>query len=207
MTDPESLPVPLHWIGGAPAREADVTFGVPFNPGELKDAQGVEVADGADGAALGADFWPLARWQDGSVKWLAVAGTFPPSENLQLRKTGGKRTSGKGKMSGDKSDTGVTVAEDSRGIRVNTGAVTAYIPRSGKTLIDSIVMADGTRVAESGRLVASAQGTPGMVTDGVKEYTGVTATAEVERAGARRAVVKLTGKHRGDGVAERKIIR
>lgn len=132
------------------------------------------------------------------MKWLAVAGTFPPSENLQLRKTGGKRTSGKGKMSGDKSDTGVTVAEDSHGIRVNTGAVTAYIPRSGKALIDSIVMADGTRIAESGRLVASAQGTPGMVTDGVKEYTGVTATAEVERAGARRAVVKLTGKHRGE---------
>lgn len=191
-SDPEKSPVPLHWIGGAPAREAAATFGVPFNPGELTDPEAVEVR-GTGGTSVATDRWPLARWHDGSVKWLAVAGTFPPSDSLQLVKTDRKNA----KKRGESPAGALKITDNANGISIATGEVTAYIPRRGSAIIDSLMLSDGTRVTGAGRLTASAQSTPGTVADAIREYCGEVETAEVERAGARRAVVRLTGHHAG----------
>lgn len=191
-SDPEASPVPLHWIGDTPERESAVTFGVPFNPGELLSADGAEVRNGA-GAAVPTDRWPLARWQDGSVKWLAVAGIFPPSDSLRVVKTApGKK---KSKLPADAQS--LRVDESAEGITVNTGAVTAYIPRRGDAVIDSLLLSDGTRIAGKGILKASTQSSPDIAGGPLTAYVGEVDAAEVERAGDSRAVVKLTGRHKG----------
>ncbi|MDE6629134.1 MAG: hypothetical protein K2K36_07165, partial [Muribaculaceae bacterium] len=192
-SDPEAAPVALHWIGDTPHREAAVTMGVPFNPGELADPSGVEVTNAA-GQTVPTDRWPLARWHDGSVKWLAVAGIFPPSDSLQMVKTRPSKSSAR-KTSAEGA---LRVAETPEGIEVATGAVTAFLPRRGHAVIDSILLPDGTRIAGAGTLVASAQPTAGAADGGGRQYRGEVTSAEVERSGARRVVVKLTGRHTGN---------
>jgi len=70
-TDDE--PIVLRWIGGS--GQGCTTFGVPFARGEVNVAQFRLTTD--KGQNLDYDTWTLARWPDGSIKWLAFATRVP----------------------------------------------------------------------------------------------------------------------------------
>ncbi|WP_298072715.1 DUF6250 domain-containing protein [uncultured Bacteroides sp.] len=188
--------VALHWIGGEPAQAKAVSFGVPFDEGYVKSGTDWQLVSGKEKKEIQIDTWPLAYWPDGSVKWLGVAGVVPASAGeLVLSKMEDKR---KGKKSAE--ENGLLIDETAQDIRIETGVLSAYIPRKGEFLIDSLVY-KGIKVGSCGRLVCTTQSEPALETTSqiaFVNYAGEVKSVSVERAGNVRAVVKLEGVHRSN---------
>ena len=196
--DPQPSSVPLYRLGQAPERARGVQFGVPFDQGKVTTATDLQLLT-ADGQRIAADTWPLAYWPDGSVKWTGVAATVPAGATDLSLNIAGKKAAPKKKQA----PTDIA-SETADGIVVNTGDVTTYIPRSGKSLVDSI-RRGGVKVAGAGRLVASTQSAPSS--DNANSLTFVNyesklTGAKLERNGAESAVVRLDGMHRSDAGRE-----
>ena len=188
--------VALHWIGGEPAQAKAVSFGVPFDEGYVKSGTDWQLVSGKEKKEIQIDTWPLAYWPDGSVKWLGVAGVVPASAGeLVLSKMEDKR---KGKKSAEQNC--LLIDETAQDIRIETGVLSAYIPRKGEFLIDSLVY-KGIKVGSCGRLVCTTQSEPVLETTSqiaFVNYAGEVKSVSVERAGNVRAVVKLEGVHRSN---------
>ncbi len=185
--------VPLQWVGDAPRQAQGVSFGVPFDRGLVQPDTPLRLTtDG--GEEVDIDTWTLAYWPDGSVKWQGVAAVIPAgAEALTLDKSGDKKRTKRNAPS-------VSVTETERDIQVSTGQLTAYIPRAGVNLIDSLLIG-GVKVGESTRLLCSTQSEPlGETTSQIHfaNYTSLLKKVEVERKGDVRATVRLDGVHRSD---------
>ena len=177
--------VPLHWIGQTPIQAKPVSFGIPFNKGEMKATDAFTLTTDK-GEVIPADFWPTAYWPDGSVKWGGFAAVVPGgttsvslSPELSI-----------GGMAG-----ALHVDENDAQISINTGSLQAYISKSGTAILDSLVVA-GTRVAGRGQLICTMQDQP--YTEGVgiihfEDLESCIDKVEVERAGNVRAIVKIEG--------------
>ena len=188
--------VPLHWIGQTPIQAKPVSFGIPFNKGEMKATDAFTLTTDK-GEVIPADFWPTAYWPDGSVKWGGFAAVVPggtekiglspdPSPVREGRKAGALR-----------------VEENEAQICINTGALRAYISKSGSAIVDSLVLG-GTPVAGRGQLICTTQDqtfAEGLSDIHFSHYTSQVEKVEVERAGNVRAVVKIEGRYNTVGSA------
>ena len=210
--------VPLHWIGDVPGQDKPVSFGVPFDEGEIFPETSLQLKT-VDDKDIPIDTWTLAYWPDGSVKWSGVAGVMPAgTEKLTLEKVVKAKKVEKtekpirvGKIAKAVNTTkpknpdntcqrvsSVSVTETPENIRIETGLLSAYISRSGEFLIDSLLYR-GTKVSEKARLICSTQNEP--LLDNAPQlsfahYTGKVKSVSVERSGSVRALVKLEGVHR-----------
>lgn len=165
--------VPLHWVGHHEA--GPVSFGVPFAQGELKDVSTLTLS-----GDIPTDAWVNASWPDGSVKWAGLAAVVPEGvENLKL-------------VNGKKKDGQSMAITTNRQIVVNTGRVTAYLPKDGAHLIDSLCL-DGKRIGGTASLTA---------TTDIESYQSQIKKIEVERCGYVRAVIKMEGVHRSNAGRE-----
>lgn len=180
----------LQWIGKVPQTTQTVSFGVPFNEGELLATDAVQLISN-NGENIEIDTWPMAYWPDGSLKWIGTAAVVPPNSNqLTFEKQIGKRKYDKSKK--------IIVKETDSAIEINSGVISAYIPKYGNLLIDSILY-NNTKVCEASRLIASTQSEiANEQTQSInfKSYASEIKSAQIERAGNIRALVKLTGVHR-----------
>lgn len=168
--------VPLHWLGNH-GDMVPVSFGVPFAQGELKDVSKLTLSNG-----IPTDAWVNASWPDGSVKWAGIAAVVPTaSEQLIVNIDKNKR-----KNNPLQSTFHSSLFTSSDRIIVNTGRMTAYIPRSGTFLIDSLCL-NGKRVGGKASFVAS------TATD---TFDSDITHVEIERAGRVRKVVRVEGVHR-----------
>ncbi|MBR6285676.1 MAG: hypothetical protein IKR18_01610 [Bacteroidaceae bacterium] len=164
----KNAPIALGFIGNAPKRNTPTTWGVPFGRGEVKPNTAFTL--NGDGKAVEHDFWPLAYWPDGSVKWGAFAAVIPGStKSINLTKGGNRRAAGKKNA-------------DTKQIIVNTGKTKVFISRSGRNVIDSIVCS-GRRIASEGWLSCS------------DKYVSRVENAVVEREGAVRTCIRIDGRH------------
>lgn len=182
----------LQWIGGIPQTAEPVSFGVPFNEGEVQPSDVMQLTAG-DEKNINIDTWPMAYWPDGSIKWMGVASVIPANTGKLIF----ERQTNKHKE--DKSIP-LKVIENDNNIEVNTGVIKAYVPKSGKLLIDSILLND-TKICEASRLVASTQDnivSEELQSINFKNYTSKIKSAEIERVGNIRALIKLTGVHESD---------
>ncbi len=177
--------VPLHWVGQTPTDSQPVTLGIPFSKGEMKATVSGSIM--ADGKTIETDFWPLAYWPDGSIKWGAAAAVIPQGAK-KLEFSSNSRAyshSNPSKQSGLSS------------LMVNTGPLQAYIPQKGESLIDRLVL-DGTCVAEHGHLLCTTQNEPyqeGISNLQFTNYKSLIDTAYIERQGKVRTVVRIDGRH------------
>ena len=191
----ETSVVPLQWIGGTPALDKPVSFGVPFDEGKVFPESALQLMT-AKGENIPTDFWPLAYWPDGSVKWSGIAGVIPAgTERLALTNTLSTRHP-KARQKGEAS---VSVTETPQGILVETGVISAFIPRKGEFLIDSLFY-KGVKVGSKARLICNTQSEPVLESTSqvsFSKYTGELKSATVERSGAVRTLVKLEGVHKG----------
>lgn len=191
--------VPLRWVGETPAQDKAVSFGVPFDKGQIFPENGLQLSTN-EGEIVPIDTWPLAYWPDGSLKWIGAAGVIPAgTESLKLKELDKhKKTWRKNANAG--SEGAVSLLETSQGIQIETGVISAYISRQGQFLLDSLFY-KGTKVGEKSRLVCNTQSAPILESTtqiSFAHYTGWIQSAVVERIGKVRALVKLTGVHRSD---------
>ena len=160
-----------------------VTLSIPFAQGSLPDAAHLSLRDGE--TLLPAQKSALARWPDGSVKWLLVhiQPDLPGNRDKTLSFAVDPA------WSAPQTATRLVVSERDEGVRVETGPLSFLIPRDGfwpvrevslhgKPLWDSPF--SGFRLATEDEAVVS----------------GGAVTLEVEEAGPLRAVILVSGSHR-----------
>lgn len=165
---------PLHWIGSTPKLDRAVSFGVPFKQGEVTAKTALQLQS-ADGSAITSDQWTLAKWPDGSVKWLGVAAVVPGGmDNARLVKVK-KADAPQEKL----------ISEDTDNYTVNTGKVKAIVPKNGSDIIGALWVGD-TKVGGSADLVA---------TEGGRSYTSKISRVTLEQNGAVRGTIKVEGVH------------
>jgi hypothetical protein len=197
--------VPLQWIGGTPQLDKAVSFGVPFDKGEVFPENSLRLS-ASDGRNISIDTWPLAYWPDGSVKWTGVAGVIPAgTDKLTLEKTS-KRSSRRGGHTGPPNNTpnSISITETPSAIRIETGIISAYIPRQGEFLLDSLLY-KGIKVGEKARLICNTQSEPILENTSQVSFTNYTSelkSVTVERCGSVRALIRLEGVHRAENGRE-----
>ncbi len=185
-TETDATPARLHWIGHTPAAEKPVSFGIPFAQGEMKPGSPF-VLSTDKGTAIPADFWPTAYWPDGSVKWGGFAAVVPGGTEYVCFE--------KGTSDSAEAAAALAVSETEQQICIASAGFSAYIPKSGDTIIDSLLL-DGTKVAAGGFLVCTTQDQPysgGLQNISFTDFQSCIKSASVERAGRVRAVVKVEG--------------
>ncbi|HXG08797.1 MAG TPA: hypothetical protein VNK04_03325 [Gemmataceae bacterium] len=168
----------------ASAARQPITLGLPFPRGMLTDAAPVTLFDAA-GCPLLLQAEPLARWSDGSVKWLLLDFVLPPLEKGEVR-----WLLGPAEEAGDIRPTGLRVAESPSEIIIDTGAATFHLGRS-----DAVPL---TRVRVAGRDIIEPGGIGARLTDakGRSARPRVEQVA-VETRGPVRATVRLEGAFEG----------
>lgn len=187
---PEGLLARVGWLGRAPDRlNRAAAFGVPLTRGAVREVGSLAMLDD-DGRGIPAQFWPLATWPDGSLKWAGVAIAERRSGYALVMHGAAEKPEPTGGSSV------LTVEETPSGIRVVTGVVTIAISRSGSAIIDT-VSHGSTVVARDVGLVSLLQTTRPEDEQNVERtpYAGVVTSAIVEQAGPVRAVVRIDGEH------------
>jgi hypothetical protein len=176
----------LHWLDGAPPAPSGSTWGVPWPRGQVAKGTSFALAT-ADGTPVPVQSWPLAYWPDGSLKWTghAVSSETPVAEQFHL---------GAGTPAAPRHPVSVSRSGDE--IVVSNGIVEVRLGTHGTEPIRSLVRA-GRTVAHAGQLTLPVQDKPDDE-DAVRhdDWTGCVESAQVERTGPVRAVVKLTGRYR-----------
>ena len=211
--------VPLRWLDDAPPDRLSggATWGVPLPRGavgsiaqlRLREVGGASTGSGADaraenaaGAEVAAQFWPLATWPDGSVKWagVAIGAMDAPVDYEVVSGTGASVPGGDAASEEDSSAPRVTVRHEDAEVVVANGTLEIAFALPAHGPVDTIarrLVRDGRTVSEDVRLVS-------LLQDEVREDGGsgprrrfrsrVTAV-EVEQDGPVRAVVRVEGVH------------
>src|SRR4051812_31220832 len=74
----DAVPAQVRWLDkDAPALAQGLSWGVPWAKGTVSKDQTFTLKS-ADGKVLPVQSWPLAYWQDGSIKWTGFATVAGP---------------------------------------------------------------------------------------------------------------------------------
>jgi rhamnogalacturonyl hydrolase YesR len=172
---------------GVARRSWPVTGGVPFAPGELRDAAALRVHD-ADGVDRPASARALATWPDGSVRWalLDTQVDIAAAQSLRLSVD----------TDGPLTEPRVAVAAESRdaGIDVTTGALAARLSAAGPRLFAALSRgrAEVLAAGDSAQLQA-------WIAGDERPFDGVVESVDVEETNPLRLVVRQQGRFaRGD---------
>jgi hypothetical protein len=182
---------PLVWLDGKAPEACDgTTFGVPWPRGALKGNATLKAVSGT--TELPVQSWPIAYWPDGSLKWSAIAvpALDTPADGLKL--VPGKPAAPKAPVSVTKTATAfvVTSGDVAWTVPFKGPAVIASATQGGKPVLGAVSLITQTQSAAS---LAEADNLS------TQSFTGEVETATLEQSGPVRAVIKLEGKHKGNG--------
>jgi len=170
----------LHWIDRPSTDSVTVRFGVPFQRG-LVHANDAFLLNNQE-----LDFYPLAYWPDGSLKWGGFSGWVTNADNYTLRQLSDKELKVQRKNKNrDKSAKGISVEELPLQYILHNGDSHLYLPRQAgsQCLIDSLVYL-GQCASQHIRLTADHQ-------------TALLDSISIERQSSRQVVVKCVAHHEG----------
>jgi len=166
-------------------RAEPVSFSVPLARGTLADPRRLSIAD-ADGRTYPLQRQVLARWEDGSIKWLQVhwqpdlPGNREATFALQVGNPAEE----------PEPNQHVTVTESAEGLRVDTGPLAFTVSRAGFLPVRDVVL-DGTPLWPGSPFSGFS-----ILTDEGLASTGQSAVeCTVEEAGPLRAVITVRGRH------------
>jgi hypothetical protein len=183
--------VPVKWLDAAPpAVSQGVSWGVPWAKGKVQKGETFALQT-VEGKPLPLQSWPLAYWQDGSIKWTGFATVAGPDAGAAFTLTTGERQTATGPS--------VRVVESDTSYLVDTGKLKARIAFWGSGIVESISV-DGREVVRDAHLVCIAQDGPeGNAEDTVQreKYISKVEKVTAEQTGPVRAVFKIEGKHKG----------
>lgn len=169
--------IPLSWIGEKPTTDMPVSWGIPFAKGELTDAWHVDIKN-SNGKQLTADNHVMARWQDGSIKWLGLSTVATPCDTLYAVRT-------KGKANTIRKNVDITKP-------IDAGRMKVYISAKGANIIDSLFL-DNRCVARDFQLFCSVQDDVQRPSH-YEDFTSQISNVEVQQ-GNVKTTVKIEGKH------------
>lgn len=124
-----TIPLTVDGAGVRLAEPFPVTGGIPFGRGELTDVTRVRVSDEERELPLQTEV--LARWPDGSVKWLLLDVQVPPgTDRLQLRY--GPKVPPRPLFSS------IRAGADGEKVEVDTGPLAFTVRRDGHGFLDAV---------------------------------------------------------------------
>jgi hypothetical protein len=190
--------VTLNWLDGTPpAIGANVTWGVPWPKGAVQPGTKLELTDAA-GKRVDVQSWPLAYWPDGSLKWTGHAITAPAGLAGPFKMTPATRAA-------DERSAGVAIqcTDSANELTIDTGAVKARIAKQGDNFFESLIIGSRT-VATNGHLTAIREDRSEQANGVLRQQTFTSHVHKVtlEQSGPGRAVVKVEGRHAGNGLRE-----
>ena len=176
-----------NWLDGAPPeRHEGVTWGQPW-PRGTRLARDYRLAGGE---AL--QSWPLAWWPDGSIKWTGHAAPADAARGAALKVEPGR---------GQAPLATVQVREAADALTVSVGETVWIVGRQGSAIIRRATTG-GTTVMGNVALTATAldrSEDDGANPARLLRYTGRIERAVVEQNGPIRAVIRVEGRHEGEG--------
>ena len=164
------------WRARRPTRPARPS-GVAWPQGAHPTSQTFAV-QGAGGAAIPSQTWPLAFWPDGSLKWTAHALGALENPPASLRVVPAATPALPASP--------VKVTESKESVTVETGVIRATLPRTGKVFLSELTRS-GKPILTDGRLVSLRCNAPELAED----------------AGTLRQQTRGGRRQAGDGRAER----
>lgn len=182
-------PVSVRWLDATPPSMLGTsTVGVPWPRGQVQAGQTFAVTS-ADGSPVVAESSPLAYWPDGSLKWTSHTLLTTESE------AGFQIQPGEPAVPPHR----VVVERQGDALTVSNGTLRCVITADSENLFDSLER-DGKPIARNARLVARSQNAPaGSDAFAVASFQSRTEKVSVEREGAVRTVIRIDGKHAGNG--------
>lgn len=183
----------LVWLDrAAPKYFSGTSFGVPWPRGAVRPEQGFKLTSAAGETPV--QSWPLAYWPDGSLKWSAhaVAGDRTAAAGYRLSPGNGRAP-----------ESPVRVEQKPQELVVSTGARRWIVPRQGENIM-SVALIGNQAVMGAVRLVAQSQDAAALDETGIirqHRFTSMVEKVSVEQSGPVRAVLRLEGKHSGEGRA------
>ncbi|WP_437920343.1 hypothetical protein [Sphingobacterium sp. LRF_L2] len=182
----DSPRLPLRWINGTTSLPIGVTFGVPWSPGEVKTTDNFALQN-QEGKQAQLQTWPLAFWNDGSVKWSAFASAGTPllqEEDISLVKT---RTTANS----------MQVEENETAILIDNGILRIQFPKKGKHPIDRVWIANRL-IGKDMLLQVLLQEHPDTdyeTTGEIKPWHSTIDQVQIENQGSERILVQVSGNH------------
>lgn len=179
---------------GVPRNGWPITSGVPLAQGPLKDAAAAALFT-ADGREVPLQTEALARWPDGSVRWLLL--DFQVDLAAKEKKAFSLRYGSTLRRAAVEEPVRVIKAETS--IAVDTGPMRLKLSPQAFRLLDAVWLdTDGDgRFSDGERVMSSAGAGIVLRTPDGKPHQADAAKAEitVEQAGPLRACIRIEGKH------------
>ena len=188
-----------------------ITFGMPFAPGQLKNADTIGIQT-ASGKALPQAHRIAAIWRDGSVKWLHIdcQADLTKSAKQDFKVVWGQNTSTA------KAPSDLRVTKNADGVAIDTGAITFSLSSTGGGVPENVRLSGGELLYKSGThalaFVESAPppNTPEMrgnwkrpIPENAKPIVlsanGTKATISVEQQSPLCATVLVSGWYEGGG--------
>ncbi|WP_245861464.1 Tat pathway signal sequence domain protein [Microbacterium aurantiacum] len=192
--------VPLRWLDDeTPGTLPNgTTWGFPLTRGRVRDISSLRLRRLPDSNEP-AQFWPLATWPDGSLKWVGAALGARGSDPGEYAVVVGAEA-----RAPRPGDAAVRVDVENEVIAVDTGPMRLEFPalRDGEVspVLFHRLLRDGRIVAERARLISLLQHEI-VEEDGRSErhsYTSEVHTVHVEQSGPVRAVIRVEGVHRAE---------
>jgi hypothetical protein len=173
-------------VTGIDRIQEPVTVGIPFPKGILSEKNGVPQL--ALEGVREYQFRTLAKWPDGSMKWVLV--------DFQTSVKSGGINNNIHVIRGSGNSPGELAEDKGEVISINTGVMSVQIKKKGFNLFDSVIMEGRGIIAKGTSKSIVAIGEEG------KEYLALNDSktkVSIEENGPVRAVIKAKGTHVGNG--------
>lgn len=135
LSQQPSTGIDLHWIERPSTDSVTVRFGVPFQRGLVTTADHFQL----NGQEL--DFYPLAYWPDGSLKWGGFAGWVANTDSYSLRQLSAKEYKNSLKSAKhSQAQAGLILTQTAGQYIVQNGESRLYLTRTvgARCLVDSL---------------------------------------------------------------------
>lgn len=201
--------IDLRWIDKSPSYSIGQSWGVPFAKGSMNE-YGTFILKDASGNIVPSQHRVLARYSDGSVKWMGFDAAISPAQadGLTLEAvTADRRTArkaAKAAKAAPRMTGSMVLSDDASAIVIDNGLYKITFPKSGSRLVSSITL-DGKEIASDGRLVCRLEKRSGEEGGPIsfENFESRVTSAAVERGGDVATVVKVEGCHKSlDGTRE-----
>ncbi|MGK9477831.1 exo-rhamnogalacturonan lyase family protein [Melioribacter sp. OK-6-Me] len=186
--------VKLKWLDNAPPEfSTGVSWGVPFPEGKI-DTSAKFILKDESGKTLPLQFWPLAYWPDGTLKWIGLSTVVTPSVGSSLHLMLNED------ITEELTKQKVIVNENDNDIEINTGVIECRVPKSGTRLIKQILY-NNKLISSSGSLICLLQNGSSKEygeQPSIERFVGMIEKVTIEQNGPVRAVIKIEGKHHSE---------